>query len=276
MQSSQQLYTALAPRYREHFESPHRRAYDAMAWDQVQNFLPDRGPIVDVGCGVGRWVEPLLALDYEVIGIEPAPGMIAELRRADHGQAFTLISEPMETVQLPDGSAGMVLALGSLQYSADPEAMVRQFASWVRPGGPVMVLVDSLVALVIELLREEKYEEAAQRLRTRIGVWAVEGQSAEMHLMDRERLKRAFQAAGLVDVQVTGLLATAAPLGRARLADRLERDWDAHLDIERELQAHPELADIGKQLLATGRRAGAGTGDRHPRDRGPRGREAGA
>ena len=102
MQSSQQLYSALAHRYREHFESPHRRAYDAMAWDQVRPFLPDRGPIVDVGCGVGRWAEPLLALGYEVIGIEPAPGMIAELRRADHGQAFKLISEPMEAVQLPD------------------------------------------------------------------------------------------------------------------------------------------------------------------------------
>jgi hypothetical protein len=68
-----------------------------------------------------------------------------------------------------------------------------------------------------------------------------------------------------VDVEVTGLLATAAPLGRARLADRLERDWDAHLVIERELQAHPVLADIGKQLLATGRRAAAGTSDRDPR-----------
>ena len=271
MRSSQQFYTALAQRYREHFESPHRRAYDAMAWDQVRHFLPDRGPIVDVGCGVGRWVEPLLALGYEVIGIEPAPGMIAELRRADHGQAFTLVGEPMETARLADGSAGMVLALGSLQYSADPEAMVRRFASWVRPGGPVMVLVDSLVALVIELLRDEKYEEAVQRLRTRIGVWVVEDQSAEMHLMDSERLRRAFQAAGLVDVQVTGLLATAAPLGPARLADRLERDWDAHLGIERELQAHPELADMGKQLLATGRRAAAGTCDRDPR-----GREAGA
>lgn len=265
MRSSQQLYTALAPRYREHFSRPHRRAYDAMAWEQVRQFLPARGPIVDVGCGVGRWVEPLLALGYEVIGIEPAPGMIAELQRADHGQAFRLISEPMEAVQLSDGSAGMVLALGSLQYSADPEAMVRRFASWVRPGGSVMVLVDSLVALVIELLRDGKYGEAMQRLRTRVGVWVVEDQSAEMHLMDTERLRRAFQSAGLVDVRVTGLLTTAAPLGPARLADRLERGWDAHLAIERELQAHPEVADIGKQLLATGRRAATGAGGRDPR-----------
>src|SRR5260370_29107297 len=217
MQSSQRLYTALAPRYREHFESRHRRPYDALAWDQVRHFPPDRGPIVDVGCGVGRWVEPLLALGYEVIGIEPAPGMIAELRRADHGHAFRLIGEPMESVQLPEGSAGMVLALGSLQYSADPEAMVRRFASWVRPGGPVMVLVDSLVALVIELLRDEKYEEAMQRLRTRIGVWVVEDQSAEMHLMDRERLRRAFYGARPGHGRVARRLRTPRFPGPARL-----------------------------------------------------------
>src|SRR5260370_2144201 len=135
MQSSEQLYTALAYRYREHFESPHRRAYDAMAWDQVRHFLPDRGPIVDVGCGVGRWVEPLLALGYEVIGIEPAPGMIAELRRADHGHAFRLIGEPMESVQLPEGSAGAVPAPGSLQYLADPEAIARPVTRRGRPRG---------------------------------------------------------------------------------------------------------------------------------------------
>jgi SAM-dependent methyltransferase len=257
MRSSQQLYSTLAPSYREHFDRPHRRAYDTLAWDRVRPLLPERGPIIDVGCGVGRWAERLLALDYDVIGIEPAPGMIAELRRADHGRGFTLMPESMETAQLPEASAGMVLALGSLQYSADPEAMIARFARWVRPGGRVVVLVDSLVALVIELLRDGKYDEAMQRLRTRIGVWTVDGQSAEMHLMDAGRLRGAFEDAGLRDVQVTGLLATAAAMGPARLARRLEDDWDGHLDLEGRLQAHAVLADVGKQLLVAGRRPAA-------------------
>jgi SAM-dependent methyltransferase len=265
MRPSQELYSTLAPSYREHFDRPHRRAYDDLAWDQVQKLLPERGPIVDVGCGVGRWAERLLALGHEVIGIEPAAGMIAELRRADHGHGFTLIAEPMETAVLPEASAGMVLALGSLQYSADPESMIRQFARWVRPGGLVVVLVDSLVALVIELLRDGKHEEAMQRLRTRIGVWAIEGQSAEMHLMDQQRLRRAFDDAGLLDIQVTGLLVTAAAMGPAQLADRLAGDWDGHMVIEHQLQAYPVLADVGKHLLAAGRRPASDAGGCQPR-----------
>jgi SAM-dependent methyltransferase len=252
MRPSQALYDALAPTYREHFEVPHRRAYDVLAWERVQRMLPERGPVIDAGCGVGRWVTRLLGLGYEVIGIEQAPGMIDEVRRAGYGPGFTLIEGSMETADLPEASAGMVLALGSLQYTADPAATLRRLAGWVRPGGTVVVLVDSLVALVIELLQAGRAAEAAERLRTRVGCWTVAGHGAEMHLLDTGRLREAFEDAGLRDVEVTGLLQAAAPLGRERLDQRLARDWDGHLELERELSAHRVLADIGKQLLASG------------------------
>jgi SAM-dependent methyltransferase len=253
MRPSQGLYSALAPTYEQHFEVPHRRAYDTLAWERVRRLLPERGPIVDAGCGVGRWVDRLVEAGHTVIGIEQSPGMLAELRRADR-LGFTLVPGSMETAELAEASAGMVMALGSLQYTTDPEATVRRFARWVRPGGRVVVLVDSLVALVIELLRDGRPAEATERLRTRMGVWRVDGQHADMHLLDAARLRRAFEDAGLTDVEVHGLLVTAAPLGRARLAEQLERDWDAQLALERELLADPAMTDIGKQLLATGRR----------------------
>jgi SAM-dependent methyltransferase len=253
---SQALYSALAPAYREHFEVAHRRAYDALAWERIEPLLPGQGPVVDAGCGVGRWAARLMSLGYDVIGIEQAPGMIAELRRADLGSGFSLIEESMETARLPDGSAGMVLALGSLQYTADPEATITRFAGWVRPGGTVAVLVDSLVGLVLELLRDGKFGEALTRLQARTGRWAVAGHEAEMHLMDAERLRRAFAAAGLGDVDVRGLLITAAPLGPERLAGHLGGEPGTHLALERQLQAEHVLADVGKQLLATGRRPG--------------------
>src|ERR1700722_839018 len=214
MRPSQALYSALAPSYLEHFEIPHRHAYDTLAWERVRPLLPERGPIVDAGCGVGRWVGRLTALGYDVIGVEQAPGMIAELRRADYGPGFTLVEESMETADLTEASAGLVLALGSLQYTSDPTATVRRFATWLRPGGTGVALVDSLGALVIELLQQGRTEEAMERLRTRVGCWSMAGHEADMHLMDRDRLRQVFLDAGLRQVEVSGLLATAAPLGR--------------------------------------------------------------
>lgn len=253
--SSRDLFDRLAPTYHEHFEVPHRRAYDDLAWECVLPLLPSEGPIVDVGCGVGRWVPRFLALGYDVIGIEHAPVMVSELRRFVSSPHFRLIQDSMETAELPEASAGLVVAMGSLQYAHDPEAVVARFARWVRPGGAVVVLVDSLLALVLELVRLGRVDEALERARTREGVWATDGAAAACHLFDRRALEETFAAAGLEHVEVKGLLVAGTALGREELAARLAEDRRAHLTLERELLREPGLADLGKQLLVAGRRA---------------------
>jgi hypothetical protein len=141
-----------------------------------------------------------------------------------------------------------------VQYTADPEATIAHLAGWLRPGGVLAVLVDSLAGLVLELLRDGRQEEALRRLATRRGVWRQHGLEADLHLLDRARLEAAFTAAGLTGIRTHGLLVTAAPLGREELAHRLTTDRDAHLAVERRLLDSPLLADTGKQLLTTGRR----------------------
>jgi SAM-dependent methyltransferase len=252
LRPSQPLYDALAPHYDDHFAVPHRAAYDDLAWERTLTLLPDPpGPIVDAGCGVGRWARRLLPMGYAVTGVEHSPGMIAELRRRPPGAGFTLVEASMDEAELPP-TAGLVLAMGSLQYTADPAASVARLAGWLGPGGTLAVLVDSLVGLVLELLRDGRTEEALERLATRRGVWTQEGRSADLHLLDRASLTAAFDAAGLTGIKAEGLLVTATPLGRAGLSDRLAADRDGHLALERRLAAAPVLADVAKQLLVTG------------------------
>jgi SAM-dependent methyltransferase len=254
MRPSQPLFDALAGDYEAHFAVAHRRAYDTLAWESVQVLLPERGPIIDAGCGIGRWAARLIDLGYEVVAIEQAQRMLSELRRRRLGARLRILEGSMEEVELPVDGAGMVLAMGSLQYARDPEVTIRRFAGWVWPGGVVAVLVDSLVGLVLELLRDDKDGEALERLRTRRGVFRDAGQAADLHLLDRARLERAFAAAGLAEIRVAGLLVGAAARGRDRLAELLAVDWHGQLAIERALAADPLLADAGKQLLAVGRR----------------------
>jgi len=252
MRPSAPLFDALAAAYDEHFAAPHRAAYDELAWKRVEAVLPERpGLVVDAGCGVGRWAERLIAMGHRVIGIEPAPAMAQAARERNPGDQFTLIEGRMEEVEL-EAQGDVVMAMGSLQYTRDPEAAVARLASWTRPGGTVLVLVDSLVALAIELLRAGKREEALDRLRTHQGVWQTDGQSADLHLLHRERLEDAFTVAGLHEVRSYGLLVGASVDGRDQLARSLEEDLEARLTTERDLMSYPELADLGKQLLVEG------------------------
>ena len=252
MRSSRPLYDALAPGYEQQFAAPHRRAYDDLAWDRVTALLPPApARLVDAGCGVGRWSRRLLALGYEVTGVEQSPGMIAGL--GDPGPGFTLVAGSMADAVLPPDAA-MVLAMGSLQYTPDPEAAIGRLASWLRPGGVLAILVDSLTALVLELLRAGRTEEALARLTTRRGVYEAHGHAADLHLLDRARTEAAFTAAGLTRIRSHGLLVSASALGREELTARLVAGWDAQMALEGRLADDPLLADAGKQLLVTGRR----------------------
>lgn len=254
--SSVPLYDALAGDYDEHFAVPHRRAYDELSWQAVVEQLPapraDR-PVVDAGCGVGRWAQRLIELGHRVVGIEQAPRMSAGARARGLGERFELIESPMEDVELPAGSVAAVVAMGSLQYTPDPGAVLGAFARWVAPGGVVAVLVDGLEALVAELEAAGRAEEAAERRRTRRGLWTAEGHAADLHLFDAATLAATMRAAGLDQVEVRGVLCGWTELGRDALMEELSTAPDRAMAREAEWSRDPAMADRGKQLLGLGR-----------------------
>ena len=250
------LYDAMAPRYDAVFAEPgYRRAYDRLAGEFIARLLPDAsGTIVDAGCGTGRWAQRWLNLGHRVTGIEQSPRMIAELRRRGLGDRFHLIAASMDEAEIEPGSADLVIAMGSIQYAADPGAVLRRFAGWVRPGGHVCVYTDSLTALVLELMRMGRTDEALRRLETRRGVFRQGDSTAELHLFDRAALEMLFTQAGLVEVSCHGLLVSASAWDKARAADAALADEDAFLALERRLMADPAMADAGKHIIASGRR----------------------
>jgi SAM-dependent methyltransferase len=254
--SSAALYDAMAPHYDAIFAKPgYRRAYDRLAGEFIDRLLPGLpGTIVDAGCGTGRWAARWLERGYRVIGIEQSPQMIAELRQRISSDRFRLIPQRMGLAEIEPASADLVVAMGSMQYAADPEAVLRRFAGWARPGGHVCVYTDSLSALVLELMRMGKTEEALQRLQTRRGIFRQGDTIAELHLFDRAALETLFKAAGLVDIRCHGLLVTASAWDKARSTEAALADEAAFLALERRLMADPAMADAGKHIIVSGRR----------------------
>jgi SAM-dependent methyltransferase len=254
MRSSASLYDALAATYEDHFAAPHRKAYDDLAWEACSEAIGTApGVVVDVGCGVGRWSRRFLDQGHRVIGVEPAPRM-SERAAAVQDENFTLLRDRVEQITLPTASVDAVVAMGSLQYTADPAATIARCASWLRPGGVMCVLVDSLIGLVVELVRADRTDEAMERLCTRRGIWRIDDQEADLHLLDAASLGSAFKEAGLEVVSTSGLLIGASLIGRDDLLAGLTTDYDRQLDKERAMADYAELADLGKQLLVIGRR----------------------
>ncbi|MBV8362787.1 MAG: methyltransferase domain-containing protein [Deltaproteobacteria bacterium] len=254
--SSVALYDSLAQVYDSLFDAPgHRNIYDTLAWEHVSRFISTTPAfIIDVGCGTGRWAAKWLAAGHRVIGIEQAPSMIEVLRSKNLGPQFELVASAMEDAVIESGCADLVVAMGSAHYARNPALMLVKFAQWVKPGGMVCVYVDSLVALVLELLRLQKLSEAFACLERGRGVWQQGGHRAHLHLFDRKTLEALFAKAGLHAISSRGLLVTASAWGREGFSKAIADDAQAFLDLERQLSEFGELADAGKHLLVSGRR----------------------
>ncbi len=251
------FYDHLAADYDAHFDAPHRKAYDDLCWEHVDRLLDNASPstIVDVGCGVGRWAEPLVERGHHVIGIEPSSAMVDQARARGLGDRFEIQHCDADAAVVAPGSADLVMALGSIQYSPDPAASIGTMASWLSPGGRLVVLMDSLIGLVAELLRRDDLAQAIERLQTGRGVFRSDAGEAEHALFNSRTLRAAFVDAGLVDISVHGLLVDWSVRERDDAVHRLTNAWDDTMAAERALAEHEAAADLGKQLLAIGTKA---------------------
>lgn len=101
------------------------------------------GHILDFGCGVGRFAEPVLEEADKYTGVDINPGAFEfapDLDRAD------FIALPEDKIPFEDGTFDSAMSLTVLQHIVDPE----QFALWtseisrvVKPGGYFYIIDDA-------------------------------------------------------------------------------------------------------------------------------------
>ena len=97
-------------------------------------------------------------------------------------------------------------------------------------------------------------DQALERLRSRTARFTAAPGTVEHHLYDVVELRAAFESAGLESIETRGLLIDWTTRPRDEAMQRLTDSPSERLDLERRLSTEPQLADLGKQLLAVGRR----------------------
>jgi len=104
-----------------------------------------RGRLLDVGCGGGDLCIEAARRGFQTTGVDIAEGMIAEAERRRHalpgdlGARTTFIVADALDMAAPGGAADAVTALGLLEYLESDAPFFRRAASWLRPGGVLVV-----------------------------------------------------------------------------------------------------------------------------------------
>ena len=100
--------------------------------------LADDGPVLDLGCGRGYWMEQLAQRRLRAVGVEYEVDRAAEA--AAHGPA---VSGDAARLPLADASVGLVWSIHVLHHLREPTRVLAEVRRVLRPGG-ALVLAESV------------------------------------------------------------------------------------------------------------------------------------
>jgi ubiquinone/menaquinone biosynthesis C-methylase UbiE len=118
--------------------------------------VDESSKIADVGTGTGFVAAGLSPRVLRVVGIDNAPAMLDVARenlRALGASNVDLVVGEASRLPLEDGAVDAAFANMVLHHAEDPEAMLREMARVVRPGGTVAIADE--VAHPYAWMREE-------------------------------------------------------------------------------------------------------------------------
>jgi ubiquinone/menaquinone biosynthesis C-methylase UbiE len=126
------------------------------------SIIPQPQSILDVGCGTGRLLRRAHTVwpQAQLLGVDPAPGMIEIAKRLTPNATFS--TGMAEALPLPDASVDLALSTTSFHHWQDQAAGIRAIARVLRPGG-YFVLVDfSFPGWFVDTLRLKRVHTPAQ------------------------------------------------------------------------------------------------------------------
>lgn len=121
-----------------------------------------KGRLLEIGCGTGRFGQVLLDRGWSVVGVEPSP--VA----ADHARSrgIEVHQGTMSTLPEPDQLFDAVLFRHSLEHVVFPREELRRAAALLKPGGKLLVEVPNFGCWQVKKFKENWFNISLPMHRT--------------------------------------------------------------------------------------------------------------
>jgi SAM-dependent methyltransferase len=213
LERNRALWTRLAVDYAEHAAAAWAKEDIVWGiWDVPESQLGLLGDVagkdvIELGCGTAYFSAWLAKRGARVVGVDLTPAQLDTARELQErfGLEFPLIEANAEEVPLPDASFDLVLSEYGASIWADPYRWVPEAARLLQPGGELVFLRNSTVAV---LTWDEEGHEGDVLRRDYFGLhrieWADDG-SVEFQPAYGEWISilrsNGFEVLDLVEVQ---------------------------------------------------------------------------
>jgi SAM-dependent methyltransferase len=123
--------------------------------------LPERGRVLELGCGGGTYVRLLVGFGYRTVGLDYSVPSLQRALAADPGRKGVYLAGEGYDLPFPAGTFDLVVSIGVLQALSDPARAIVEMSRVLRPGG----------TLVVEALNARGAVAFARRTVARLRGW---------------------------------------------------------------------------------------------------------
>ena len=119
--------------------------------DLIEERMPPKGNLLDVGCGPGVFLEEARERGWHVHGVEFNSWCVQRLRE----MSIEVIDVPIQQATLPHDFYQCVTLWTVLEHVVDPENLLKDVHRVLAPGGVLLILVPNIDSLANRILHEE-------------------------------------------------------------------------------------------------------------------------
>ncbi|HEY8579986.1 MAG TPA: methyltransferase domain-containing protein, partial [Beijerinckiaceae bacterium] len=169
------LFDDYAPRFEAHLTGALAYRGPALILDALAR-ASDRGGgrwrrVLDLGCGTGLMAQAMRASADVIVGVDIAPRMIEAARRKGVYEALHVGEAAAFLVGEPDGGADAVIAADVFVYIGDLDAIFREAARVLAPGGRFAFTLQSQTARDWALGEDLRYAHSPAYVRRLAAVY---------------------------------------------------------------------------------------------------------
>ncbi len=263
--SNRRYHDRVAARYDDVYDTPYWRFYRDVSWRHLKAFLPTTRPAwaADLGCGTGWFGCRLLKSGCHVVFLDPSGAMVEQARvaaerEAARGLETRFVQAGMEAMgEIESGLLDFAAAQGDpLSFCEEPARALAELARILKPGGAVVLSVDSRVAGVRSLLDESTPDAALELLRTGRTRWRGERRDERfpMKMFAPDELRTLVDRAGFDALSLVAKTCL-VQRGNASWLDDPARARDL-LAAEERVHADPAYFGLASHLQVAARRRG--------------------